>query len=132
MDSIADLYLVYNSEQHKMRCECCAVVVRNDALEKKYEGTLKEFVKKHRARCNRDITVTCDMGSEVNGIIEDLVGNGLTYGDDFTVFDIWGDLVAASFGKEEIVEGHDIETGVKWLKGQYSKGGYDVFYVEDW
>ena len=130
MYSCADLYLAYNSEQRKMRCECYSVVVRNEALEEKYEGMFKGFILKHRGRCNRDITVTCDMGSEVDGIIEDLVDNGLTYGDDFTVFDIWGDLLAASFGKEELVEGHAIETGVKWLKGQYFKGGYYVCYVE--
>ncbi len=70
------------------------------------------------------------MGGDVDDTIKDLLGNGLTIDEDFTVFDAGGLAMDLSMNPD-INEGqHTIEFGVNWLKAQYTGEGFYVWYVE--
>ena len=121
-----DLYLVYEDNK-AIKCAFNTIVIRNKSLIKKYPFGIKAFIEKHNPKCNRDITVSCYMGSDVEDLWNDLIQNGLIKNIDFTCFD------AGSFyfefrmtGKENAI--HDIVFDAPWLKGHYTKDGVFVWY----
>ena len=59
-----DLYVVYE-DGNELKCVFHAIVLRNKALADKYPGGLKAFTEKQLSKCNRDLTVYCDMGSDI-------------------------------------------------------------------
>jgi hypothetical protein len=52
------------SADKEIRCAFYTVVVRVASIKAKYKGGLPVFVKKHRARCNRQLAVLCSMSSD--------------------------------------------------------------------
>ena len=121
-----DLYLVFEDNK-AIKCAFNTIVIRNESLIEKYPGGTKAFVEKHTPKCNKDLTVSCHMGSDVEDVWNDLIQNGLVKNIDFTSFD----TVSYSFefrmsGKEDAI--HDIVFDVSWLKGHYTKDGVFVWY----
>ncbi len=123
------LYVACDSSE-KIRCCFFTVVIKNKALAKHYKGGLKGFMDKYNARCNHDIAVDCYMGGEVDNTIKDLLGNGLTIDEDFTIFDAGGYALDLSMNPDSIERQYTIEFGVNWLKAQYTGEGFYVWYVE--
>ena len=123
-----DLYVVHSKEE-KLRCAFYTLVIRNEALMKHYKGGMPGFMKNYGARCNDHITVWCDMGSDINDAIDDLIENGLTIDEDFVFFD------AASYSMEQsmiykVARRNHVNTGVNWLKARYGDGAIYVWYAE--
>ena len=122
------LYVVHSKEE-KMRCAFYTLVIRNEALAKHYKGGLPGFMQNYSARCNNYITVWCDMGSEINGAINDLITSGLTTDEDFVFFDVASYSMAQSMIHK--VERHNlVNTGVNWLNARYADGDIYVWYSE--
>ena len=123
-----ELYVVHSKEE-KLRCAFYTLVIKNEALAKKYKGGMPGFMETYSAICNDHITVWCDMGSDINEAIDDLIENGLTMDEDFVFFD------AASYSMElsmiyKVARRNHVSTGVKWLKARYGDGAIYVWYVE--
>lgn len=123
-----ELYVVHSKEE-KLRCAFYTLVIKNEALAKHYKGGMPGFMKNYGARCNDHITVWCDMGSDINEAIDDLIENGLTMDEDFVFFD------AASYSMEQsmiykVARRNHVNTGVNWLKARYGDGAIYVWYAE--
>ena len=103
------------TSEPEISCVFYTLVIRNEAINQKYEGGLKAFVAEHRAQYNNDITVTCFMSSDnLYEASEMLQNKGLKWEEDFTYFD-----ATAMSRKKPKVE--TIPFKVKWLKGYCSK-----------
>lgn len=96
-----------------------ALVVRNQALEKKYEGGLRGFLKKHGGEYNDEIATIYYMSPEFGPDVEDLKKNGLEPRKDF--------IVLYDDGVNKDYEPFPFEVG--WLGGYYHQGGVMVFMV---
>ena len=105
------------------------LVSRNKALVKHYKGGLHGFVEDYGARCNNYITVWCDMGSEINDAINDLVESGLTMDNDFVYIDAGSYMIVQGMSNEVGRRNH-LDVGVSWLKARYANGGIYVWYAE--
>lgn len=110
-----EVYLAYDMNKEKMECASHTLVIKNDALNAKYAGGLRSFVEKYNASCNRDITVTCDMGSEIGEKVHDIDDNGLVPDEDYWMIDCWSYLMAVA-NPHKMAKPHEIETGIDWLK----------------
>jgi hypothetical protein len=99
------------------------LVIRNEAINQKYEGGLKAFVAEHEVKYNNDITVMLFMSSDNLYDASDMLQNkGLKWEEDFTYFD-----ATVMSGKKSQVE--TIPFKVKWLKGYCSKDHAHVSLV---
>lgn len=124
------LYVAHDSSE-KIHCSFFTVVIRNKALAQKYNGGLKGFMNKHRARCNNDIVVDCYMGGDIDDTVKDLLENGLTIDEDFTVFDAEGLFMQLRMSPDYAKMRHIVDLGVRWLKVQFIEGeGFSVWYSE--
>ena len=123
-----ELYVV-SSKEEKFRCAFYTLVVRNEALAKHYKGGLPVFMKNYGAKCNDHITVWCDMGSEINDAIKDLIEDGLTMDEDFVFFDVGSYSMAQSM-IHKVERRNHVNTGVNWLKARYAHGAIYVWYAE--
>jgi hypothetical protein len=133
---VEDLYLAYNMDQEKLGCASFTLVIKNDSLNQKYPGGLRAFIEKYHATCNRHISVTCDMGSEVGEKLDDIAGNGLLPDQDFWTYDFWSHALAMANGPGQKLEPHAIDTGIEWLRSEYagrtdSRSGFRVWYVPE-
>jgi hypothetical protein len=123
-----DLYVVHSKEE-KFRCVFYTLVIRNKALAKHYKGGLPGFMQNYGARCNDHITVWCDMGSDINEAIEDLIENGLTIEKDFVFVDAGSFAIYYSIGNKGVRQ-TPVDVGVTWLNARYADGVIYVWYVE--
>jgi len=123
------LFLLGRRQGAEHETLCSARFIRNKALAQKYNGDLKGFMNKHSARRNNDIAVDCYMGGDIEDTIKDLIQNGLTIGEDFTVFDaecLWMGLI---MDRDNPKIRHSVDLGVDWLKALFRKGeGFSVWY----
>ena len=119
--------MVFTSNE-KMRCVFNSVVIKNEALNRKYKGGLRAFIEKHGDYANNDITVFNSMGDEVDDVVKDLFYNGLIHKEDFVFVDAGGFSMYVALNKKDYPQNYDI--GVDWLKGRYADGGIWVWYVE--
>ena len=87
------------------------------------------FMETYSAKCNDHITVWCDMGSEINDAVNDLVTNGLTMEEDFVLLDIATYSMVQSIAHRVERRNH-VNTGVSWLKARYADGAMYVWYAE--
>ena len=122
------LYVVHNSEE-KIRCAFYTLVIKTIALEKHYKGGLHGFMENYGARCNGRIVVWCDMGSEFNDAVKDLIDSGLTMDEDFVFLDVGTYAMVQSIGNGVDRRNH-VNPGVDWLKARYVNGGLYVWYAE--
>ncbi len=104
-------------------CVFYTLVIRNEAINQKYEEGLKTFVAEHGVQYNNDITVMCFMSSDnLYDASEMLQNKGLKWEEDFTYFD-----ATAMSRKKPKVE--TIPFKVKWVKGYCSKDHAHVSLV---
>ena len=130
------MYLAYNLDQEKLGCASFTLVIKNDSLKQKYSGGLKAFIEKYHATCNRHISVTCDMGSEIGETLDDLAGNALLPVHYFRTYDFWSQALAMANGPGQKVEPHEIDAWIEWLRSEYagrrdSHSGFRVWYVPE-
>ncbi|MFO7964020.1 MAG: hypothetical protein R6U50_08890 [Desulfobacterales bacterium] len=120
-------HLVHTSRK-RMRCVFNSLVIRNDSIKAKYQGGLRRFHQTHGGMTNNDISVFVSMDDEVDGVVMDLIDNGLSNGQDFTFVDAGGFSIYASMSNEDYPQ--DVQLQVDWLKGRYAEGGIWVWLVE--
>jgi len=123
-------YVVYQSGK-RLPCAFYSMVIKNSALEAKYTNGLKGFLGNgEKARTNRHLTVTCypDACDTVERE-QDLIGHGLTKGNDYTIFeaDNYSSALGSCPGKREIPL--DVDMDIPWLRGRYTDWGVDVWYA---
>jgi len=104
----------YNSKK-ELICVFFTLVIRNQALEDKYPGGHKSFLRKYGGEYNDEITLNCFMAPEFDDEIEDLDKSGLVANEDFVLFDVGIPLY-------EIEDYRPFKTGVGWLSGYYKQG----------
>jgi hypothetical protein len=121
-------FVVHNSEE-RFRCAFYTLVIKNKALEKHYNSGLNGFMNKYGARCNNLITVWCDMGSEINDAIEDLIKSGLTIDEDFAFIDAGSFAMYQSMCNNNARRNH-VDVGASWLNARYTDGAIYVWYAE--
>ena len=102
------LYLVHDNT-YSIKCSFHTLVVRNKAVADKYHGGLSAFVREHRPRCNKDISVTYHMGGDIDDVIMDFIRHNLIPGADFVAFDAASYLIGASMSNEHGI----IDLGIK-------------------
>ena len=111
------------TSEPEISCVFYTLVIRNEAINQKYEGGLKAFVAGHGVKYNNDITVMLFMGSDNLYDASDMLQNkGLKWEEDFTYFD-----ATAMSRKKPKVETSPFK--VKWLKGYCSKDHAHVSLV---
>ncbi len=110
--------------EKEIPCVFYALIIRNQALERKYAGGLKGFLKLHGGIYNDEITTLCYMAPEFYFDEVDLESNGLEAGKDFVEFadDIYRH---PSYGRNKEPYPFD----VPWLGGYYQDGGVMVFMI---
>jgi len=121
------LHVIHN-EKKKLQCVFNTLVIKNEALERLYEGGLVGFLDKHGGECNGKITVCCYMGSEIYDTMDELDENGLEYLEDFEFIDA-GEYLIIDPNREAYP--HNVRQRVDWLKGRYFKGYIYVWYADD-
>ena len=116
-----DVYCQYTPEK-ELRCVFITLVIRNQALEKKYPGGHSAFLDKYGGEHNDEITLNVFMAGDYGLQVEDLEKNGLVANEDFVLLDV---------GIPFEIEGDHVpfNTSVKWLGGCYKKGGVAVFLI---
>jgi hypothetical protein len=108
----------------EISCVFNTLVIRNEAINLKYEGGLKAFVSEHRVNYNNELSVMCFMGpADLDDALEMLENKGLKWEEDFT----WFDATAISRKKPKV---KTIPFKVRWLKGYCSKGYAHVCLVK--
>jgi len=120
---VEDERIQYTPEK-EIRCVFYTLIVRNQALEEKYRGGLRGFLKKYGGVYNDEILTICYMAWEFDADIADLEANGLEGRKDFVL------LIDDQFGvpwEHDDFEPYPIE--IPWLRGYYHKGGVVVFMV---
>lgn len=116
---------VYKSTK-AMRCVFYSLVVRNEAIGKKYPGGLTAFLGKHESMLsNQHIAVGSFMGMhDLDVIADDLQESNLRNKEDFVILD--------ALNLFEPVGVHPMVCeGAPWLKGRYQDDGLVVWYVGD-
>ena len=118
------LHIIHN-EKKKLPCVFNTLVIKNEALERSYNGGLIGFLNKHGGEyeCNGKITVLCYMGFEFEKIINDLFKCGMKFLEDYYFVD------AGAY--EQFVVANDIKQRVDWLKGRYVDGYIYVWWTDD-
>jgi hypothetical protein len=122
-EEVEDDRIQYTSEK-EIRCVFYALVVRNQALEKKYTGGLTGFLKRHGGEYNDEILTICYMAPEFDSDVADLKANGLELDKDFLL--LIDDLYGPPSSYKDF-EPYPFE--VSWLGGYYHEGGVVVFMV---
>ena len=124
-----NLYVVFE-EDREIACVFHTIVIRNTALAEKYPGGLKAFTEKHLAKCNRDLTVFCDMGSDIGDVWRELVDHGLVPEEDFIAFDATSHTMSVGRPGNENAE-EVIEFTVPWLEGRCTNEGSFVWLSDN-
>jgi hypothetical protein len=127
-EEFMELYVVHSKEE-KFRCAFYTLVIRNEALAKHYKDGMPGFMENYGATCNDHITVWCDMGSEINDAIHDLITSGLTMEEDFVFLDAATYSMAQSM-IHKVERRNHVHTGVDWLQARYANGAIYVWYAE--
>jgi hypothetical protein len=100
-------------------CVVYIIVARNQALENKWPGELKAYLRKYGRPYNDKITVNCAMSSGLKKQLVELADNGLDMTEDFTVFEACGD--------KSVKDGAPCQTHADWLGGCFNDGRVMVF-----
>ena len=116
-------------QRQEMKCFFLALVVRNEALECKFDGGLKQFLDQYPyCTYNDDICVFCERSyGGLREPVDDISTQGLIEGVDFVVF--WPELYCPHptwVCKGLIENGPDypnIDFGIPWLAGRCLEEG---------
>ncbi len=110
---------IFTREQ-EMRCVFFTLVIRNEALQKKYKGGLKSFVRQYHSQYNKDITTLCEMSdSYLDGAVTDIKANGLVRHEDY---------VCEIFEPDLYKIDDAVPVAVSWLETRQAKGAVLVSY----
>jgi DNA-directed RNA polymerase subunit RPC12/RpoP len=122
----APISLLYTSNK-ELRCVFFSLVVRNAALDEKYQGGATAFAQKHDGEMNQHLTVVFSMGTEgINDAANDLLADGFEGSEDFICFDATSEyLIPAAY--DEKAAGKEIRFNVEWVRG-FVRGGYVWVY----
>ena len=112
------LHVIHN-ERKKLQCVFNTLVIRNEPLERSYEGGLIGFLNKHGGECNGKITVVCYMGGDIYDTMYELDENGLKFTEDFEFIDA-GKHLLCDPNREAYPR--NIKQRVDWLKARYFNG----------
>ena len=123
-----NVYVKYN-ERKRLQCVFNTLVIKNEAMERLYEGGLIGFLDKHGGEYNEKITVVCYMGADIDETIDDLVENGLKFLKDFEFIDAGAYMI---IGSEKQACPFIVKQKVGWLKGCYVKGYIYVLYNDNY
>ena len=104
------------------------LVIKNESLERLYEGGLLGFLHRHGGECNGKITVDCYMGGEIFETMDELNQCGLKFLEDFEFIDAGAYVI---YDPKREVHPHNVSQRVDWLKGGYVNGYIYVWYAED-
>jgi len=100
----------------ELSCVFYTVVIRNEAINQKYEGGIKAFVAKHGVKYNNDLSVMIVMAPGDLEVIEKMLKKlDFKREEDFT----WFKASEIAWRKPTV---KSIPFKVKWLKGYCSKG----------
>ena len=121
------LHVIHN-ERKKLQCVFNTLVIRNEPLERLFEGGLIGFLDKHGGECNAKITVVCYMGGDIYDTMDELVENGLKFLDDFEFIDAASYFISDT--KRETCS-RNVKQRVDWLKGRYVDGYDDVWCPDE-
>jgi len=113
-----DLNNHYEPEE-EIRCVFYTLVVRNEALKKKWKGGLKDYSEKYNAFFNDKITTTCFMGPYWDEQFAALVENGLEQNKDFILFDASNVILEKDYTP--------FPFRVDWLGGYVHQAGVMIF-----
>lgn len=100
-------------------CASYSLVARNQAIENKWRGGLRDYLRKYGCTYNDKIAVNCEMGFYFEKQLDDLADNGLDMNEDFTLFDAGADRI--------LHDGEPCPTNADWLGGYFHDGGVMVF-----
>ena len=121
--------LLFEAEK-EIRCAFLSLVIKTDALRRKYGGGVRAFVEKYQARCNRDLVVLCSMGpEELNDPLHDIEQSGLDGEEDFAVFDAFQKALGIEMARERGME-EEVRFSTRWLKGFVQRGGVVVHFAD--
>ena len=120
-------HLLFESEK-EVRCAFYSLVIKTDALRRKYGGGVRAFVERYQARCNRDLVVLCSMGpEELNDPLHDIEESGLDGEEDFVLFDAFRDAFGIEMASKHGMEvEEEVRFSARWLKGSVQRGGVMV------
>lgn len=123
-------YLVYQAEP-KISCLFYTIAIRSKALQEKHEKGLKGFLARgHRWRSNRHLAVCCYLDKhETVETEQDLIGNGLRKGHDYTIFEADNYASSSNAYPRDKPLSHDVGLDIPWLKAEYTDWGIDVWYT---
>jgi len=122
-----NLHVIHN-EKKKLQCVFNTLVIKNEALERLYDGGLIGFLDKHGGECNGKITVCCYMGGDIYETMDDLVEHGLNFIEDFEFIDAASYLI---IDPERQASAYNVRQRVDWLKSRYAGGYIYVWYSYD-
>lgn len=108
----------YYTPEEEIRCVFYTLVARNQAIEKKWRGGFKAYLRKYGREYNDKIAINCEMGFYFERQLIDLADNGLDMNEDFTLFDACATTVQ---------DGKPCKTNADWLGGYFHDGGVMVF-----
>jgi len=114
-----------HKDQKELKTVFYTIAVRNDALRAKYPGGIAAYHQKHTPTANRDICISCYMGGDVDGCIDDLLLCGLMPPDDFFYFNATAGTISVDY---EEIDGKPRDMGVPWLQGRFHDGYLWVRY----
>lgn len=110
----------------ELKCECFTMIIRNEALDKKYPGGTEFFVSQYCSEYNSKITKLTAMALHYfEGITDDIGFYGLEYIADFMVIE----PMLYIFGRNTDSDYQEIKTGVNWLQAYLSKRCFFVHHV---
>jgi hypothetical protein len=109
-------------KEKEMKCVFFSLVVRNQAIEKKYQGGLMAFLKKHiGSEYNDDITTICALsGGDLDEPLKDLQENGFDDEVDYCCFDATSHMILGNSDNQ------NYESPVDWLEGRYFENSVKV------
>lgn len=122
------------TSENAIKCVYYTLVIRNEALQEKYDGGLELFVRKYRCQYNDKITVVSGvLEEEIAQPGDDIILNRMLPTEDF----FWFDAESWSRQFEQQKTGDDAmllfsfaEYGINWLAGYYVNGVIGILYQE--
>jgi hypothetical protein len=109
----------YHAPGDEVLCAFYSLVARNVAIDMKWPGGLRAYLKKYRCTYNDEIAANSAVGFSFDKQLVELADVGLDMSEDFTLFDGCAD--------NNTRDGDPCRTNADWLGGLFGDGGVKVF-----
>lgn len=125
-------HLIFNSDK-EIRCAFFTIVIKVRALEKKYNGGIRNFMESYTPRYNRDIAVVCSMSHfDLEVLLIDLEKNRFVLHEDFECFNAADEVMSHNFPTaSELQKNSEVTFKCTWLKKFVQGSGVMVKYSGD-